>query len=54
MRKYITPAVGLAVISGGWIAYGATHEWGPAAIISALAIWVAAITITVRQAKRHA
>jgi hypothetical protein len=54
MRKYITPAVGLAVVSGGWIAYGATHGWGPAAIVSALVIWVAAIGITARQAKRHA
>lgn len=54
MRKYITPAVGLAVASGGWIAYGVTHGWGPAATGSALAIWAVAIGITVRQARRHA
>ena len=54
MRKYITPAVGLAVASGGWIAYGVRNGWGPVATGAALAIWVAVIGIAVRQARRHA
>ncbi len=54
MRKYLTPASGLAIASGGWIAYGVRSGWGPVATGCALAIWTAAIGITVRQARRHA
>ncbi|MFC9786410.1 hypothetical protein [Rhodococcus sp. NPDC127528] len=54
MRKYVTPAVALAVASGAWIGYGAATGWGPVYISVAVVIWVSIIAIVVRQARRHA